>query len=362
MARKALVVLDERWNSALTDLGLKIARSLSCRVTVAALKGYPAFSRAAELGLETLPIEDPRRGLPLKAFLSFKRAVEAVKPQVVVTIRGDEMLFAALLKKRYGYNLFRVHGHAKGIRNTLLNRFIHKRFVNGVVVSSRRLLNDVVAPLEKLLIPGIVDTSLFSFSQEARHRWRRRLGVPAELPLIGVVARFDPVKGHDLLFKALHAVKNQRWKLVVVGREEGVSLRQLKELAASLGILERIAFFTDRVADLPGLLSACDIGVVPSKGSEVVLRAPLEFMACRTCLVATAVGALPEVIAPPWGRLVKPSADGIALGLSSLLKLGAERLLELGKAAQEVAREKYSFEALSPRIDRFICSGVRNGQ
>ncbi len=353
---KALVVLDERWNSALTDLGLKVARALSekCTVSVAAIPGFPAYRIAKELGFNVLPIEDPRKGLPFKAFFSFKSVVETFRPHVVFTIRGDEMLFGALLKNRHGYRLFRLHGQAKGVRNTFLNRELHRRFIDGVIVSSRRLVNEVISPLPKIFIPGMVDTETFRFSEEGRKKFREKLNA-GNRKLIGVVGRLDPVKGHRLFLKALSILKRDDFLAVIVGEEKNENLEDLKNLAKALGVSEKVVFIPERISPILGFMSACDLAVVPSIGSEVIVRAPLEFMACRTPVVSTNVGALPEVILPPYGTTVPPDEHSLSEAIDKFLSSDLEKL---GKIAQEVADEKFSFKALSPAIRRFICGRV----
>lgn len=350
---RALVVLDERWNSALTDLGIKVARALSeaCSVSVAAIPGFPAYRAAEEIGFNVLPIEDPRRGLPFKAFFSFKRAVESVRPKVVFTIRGDEMLFGALLKKRYGYRLFRLHGQAKGVRESFLNRELHRRFVDGVIVSSVKLLNSVISSLPKIIIPGMVDTEVFKYSEEGRRAFREKLKV-GKRKLIGVVGRLDPVKGHRVFIRALSKLKRNDYLAVVVGEEKNEKLSELKELAVKLGVSEKIVFIPERLSSISHFMSACDLAVVPSVGSEVIARAPLEFMACRTAVVSTNVGALPEIVLPPYGITVPPNEDALSRAVDEFL---SKDLKKLGKISQEVADEKFSFKALSPVVRGFIC-------
>ena len=353
---RVLVVLDERWNSALTDLGMKAARALSerCSVSVAAIPGFPAYRMAEKLGFNVFPIEDPRRGLPFKAFFSFKRAVESFKPDVLFTIRGDEMLFGALLKKRYGYRLFRLHGQSKGVRGSFLNRELHRRFVDGVIVSSVKLLNSVISSLPKIFIPGMVDTEFFKYSEEGRRAFREKFKV-GNRKLIGVVGRLDPVKGHRLFLRALAKLNREDYLAVVVGEEKNEKVSELKRLAEELKISQKVIFVPQRLNPISHFMSACDLAVVPSVGSEVIVRAPLEFMACRTAVVSTNVGALPEVLLPPYGTTVSPDEGSLSRAIDDFL---SKDLRKLGKIAQEVADEKFSFKALSPVVRDFICGRV----
>jgi len=351
---RALVVLDERWNSALTDLGIKVGLSLTCEVAFAVLKGKPAHERLKGKGYPLYFIEDPRKGLPFKAFFSLKRALTHFNPHAVITIRGDELLFAALLKNSLNYSLYRIHGSQRGVKDSFLNRLLHKKFVDGVIVSSRRLINPVVEGLRKLIVPGLVDSEEFYPDGEGAEEFRRRLGVGRK-KLIGVVGRLDPVKGHDLFLRALSLLKRDDWVAVVAGEEKNAKLSELRSLARDLGISERVTFILERLKRVRALMSACDLGVVPSKGSEVILRAPLEFMACGTPVVSTGVGALPEVVKPPYGLSVPPAPESLASAIDSFLD---KDLKKLGQVAREVAVENYSLKANAPLIDSFICRRV----
>jgi len=360
---KTLVILDEPWDSALTDLGLKLSLSLReyrHHVIIAAIPNKYAFNQAKKLSFEVFSIKNPRKTNPLTAFFSIKKVINTTKPEIVITIRGDVMLFCSILKTSYNYSLYRIHGQAKGVRVSFLNKWLHENFLDGVILTSRKFLNEVVYGLRRLIVPGMVDAEKFNFSLDRRERWRAHFGVSPTEPLIGMVARFDPVKGHGLLFKALARLKSRKWKLAVVGREENVSLSQLRSQVKTLGLESRVFFIAKKLEDLPGFMSACDLAVAPSLGSEVVVRAPLEFMACQTCVVATEVGALPEVVSPPFGRVVPPKEKELALAINSFLKRGVPTLRKLGRFAREVTVERYSVKALTPVINDFFSYELRN--
>ena len=349
---RKLFVLDERWDSALTDLGIKMATVSEGEVACAVLKGAPAEKKVKKAGLKCFYIEDPRKGLPFKPFFSLKGVIEEFRPDVVVTIRGDELLFSSLLKKKFGFKLYRIHGEAKGIRNTVLNRYVHKKYVDGVVLSSRRLVNDVIVELPKVFVRGAVDTEKFKFSEEGRRRVREELGINDSI-LLGIVGRLDPVKGHDLFIRALSILvkKGLNVKGLIVGEEKNVKLSDLGSLARNLGVDRNIIFITERREDIVDLMSAIDVGVVPSKGSEMIARTLLEFMACGRPVVATEVGVLPEIVKENFGRVVKAEERALCRGIEAILN---RNLRELGKAAREEAVENYSLRRLADVVNSFF--------
>lgn len=346
---RKLFILDERWNSALTDLGIKMASVSRGEVACAVLEGFPAEKMVRERGLRYFYIADPRKGLPFKPFFSLKRVLEMFKPDVVVTIRGDELLFSSILKNRYGFKLYRLHGEAKGIRNTFMNRYIHREKVDGVIVSTAKNLNGVVLNVPNFILHGAVDTQRFRFSKEGREKIRKELGIGDSL-LLGVVGRLDPVKGHDLFIKALSLLNKNglNVKGLIVGEEKNVKVDKLKSLAKRLGIVDSIIFITKRRKDIVDIMSAFDVGIVPSKGSEVIARTLLELMACGKPVVVTNVGVLPEVVKENFGTVVKPKDEDLYIGVKTVLNRNLEAL---GKAAREEAVENYSLNRLSTLVN-----------
>ncbi|MEO2069394.1 MAG: glycosyltransferase [Desulfurobacteriaceae bacterium] len=353
---KTLVVLDERWHSALTDLGIKVAKILKGSVACAVLKGYPAEKEVKSLGLSFFYIEDPRKSLPFKPFFSLKRVLEEFNPDIVITIRGDELLFASLLKKKLGFKLFRIHGEAKGIRDTVLNRFLHEKFVDGVILSSKQLLNNVVINIPKVFVHGAVDTEKFRFSKSGRERIRKELKVESSI-LLGIVGRLDPVKGHALFLKSLSILlkKGLDVKGLVVGEEKNIKLSELKGLAESLKISDKVIFIPEKRKDIVDIMSAVDIGVVSSIGSEMIARVPLEFMACGRPIIVTNVGVLPEIVKKEFGEVVDLNENLLSKGIERII---LKDLRKLGNLARKEAVSKYSMEKLSEVINSFIRNEV----
>lgn len=65
-------------------------------------------------------------------------------------------------------------------------------------------------PRQWLVIPNGFDTQEFVPDPAARREVREDLGLPAEALLIGMVARFDPLKDHETLLQAA-GLPGRRW-------------------------------------------------------------------------------------------------------------------------------------------------------
>ncbi|MEU5563918.1 D-inositol-3-phosphate glycosyltransferase [Micromonospora musae] len=130
---------------------------------------------------------------------------------------------------------------------------------------------------------------------------RRRLGLPTRGYLVAFVGRIQPLKAPDVLVRAAAALRErdpalaEQMTVVICGGPSGSGLDRpaaLMELAASLGVADRIHFLPPQTGDdLPTLYRAADLVAVPSHNESFGLVA-LEAQACGTPVLAAAVGGL----------------------------------------------------------------------
>jgi glycosyltransferase involved in cell wall biosynthesis len=179
---------------------------------------------------------------------------------------------------------------------------------------------------------------------------RQELGLPAEVRLIGLVGRLDHwAKGHKELFEAMASLKERypvQALIVGGGRREA----EMRELAAGLNLAAQAHFLGQR-RDVPDLLQAMDIFVLPSY-SEGVSLALLEAMAAGLPVIATAVGGTPEVVTDGVTGLLIPPRDPEALtGALERLLADPAWARALGNKAREYVREHFSLERLGREIN-----------
>jgi glycosyltransferase involved in cell wall biosynthesis len=179
-----------------------------------------------------------------------------------------------------------------------------------------------VNPSRVVTVLNGIDTSRFS-PGERSGVLRGPLGIGPDVPLIGCVARLDPVKNHALLLEAMaHLVRQvPDIHLALVG--DGPLRDMLQGQVRALGLDGRV-LLAGTLADAAPAYRDLDIFVLPSV-SEGTSISVLEAMASGTPVVATRVGGTPWLLGDgACGELV-PSGDSEALAGAVTRLLGDEK-------------------------------------
>jgi len=207
-----------------------------------------------------------------------------------------------------------------------------------------------VPPQRITVVPCGVDTDVFRPLDKAGVR--RRLGLPAKEPVVLFVGRIEPLKGIDVLLRAVSHLDGRFRVLVIGGDGKDIARKsELAVLASELRVADRITFL-DAVPhdDLPLYYNAADICVVPSYYESFGLVA-VEAMACGVPVVASRVGGLKETVRDgqtgylvPW-LCPEPFAERLELLLNN------EPLRRsLGREARAAA-ERYHWSEVAARVE-----------
>jgi glycosyltransferase involved in cell wall biosynthesis len=169
---------------------------------------------------------------------------------------------------------------------------------------------------------------------------RAELQTPPAATVIIQVSRMEAWKGQAMHLEALGLLKDlPGWVCWQVGGAqkpgEEKYLEELKELANSLGIEERVRFLEQR-SDVGKLLAAADIFCQPNTGPEPFGLAFIEALHARLPVVTTAIGGACEIVDESCGVLVPPG-DAHALS-AALRRLIQERALRINLGIAGPAR------------------------
>jgi glycosyltransferase involved in cell wall biosynthesis len=174
--------------------------------------------------------------------------------------------------------------------------------------------------------------------------------IPIGAPIVGVVARLEPEKGHPTLIEAwpavLAAVPNAH--LLIVG--EGSTGEALAAQVAGLGI-ESSVTFTGRRDDVPAVTAALDVAVLPSYREAQGLSI-LEAMALYRPVVASAVGGIPEMIEDGRTGLLVPPRDAAALSESIVRLLTDHPYADtLARAGRDLVHDRFCVELMVRAVE-----------
>jgi glycosyltransferase involved in cell wall biosynthesis len=170
----------------------------------------------------------------------------------------------------------------------------------------------------------------------------------------------SPLKGVDVLLRAVAKVATERdIHLIVVSRlqKDGPTSKLVRELA--LG--DRVKFVSGIPdEELGELMAGAEIAVVPSRYEGFSLPA-VEHMASGTPLVASAAGALPEVVGDA-AVLVKPGdVEELAVTLRRLHDSPEERA-RIGAAGYQRVLERYTWRAVAIATTRHYRAAIRQAR
>ncbi len=204
-----------------------------------------------------------------------------------------------------------------------------------VAVSTSRAAVEVLSGFESLTervfyLPNGVDLTRFSPAVSGGET-RQRHGIASEAVVFGAVGRIDRLKGLDLLVSAFALVAEgaERARLLIVGEAKGKSSsfkNELLNMVEELRLSERVIFAGHQNDPAP-FLAAMDILVMPSR-TEGFGRSAVEAMAMAKPVIASDVGALPEIVSDGLTGYVFPDGDAHAL---------ADRMKELAASEQKRA-------------------------
>lgn len=179
---------------------------------------------------------------------------------------------------------------------------------------------------------------------------RARLGYGPDVPLVGIVARLHPVKGHQYFLEAARLVLEQCPGAHFVIAGEGPQRQFLEDMAGRLGLADRVAF-TGFVADVRALMADLNLLVISSLWEGFGLTA-VEAMALGVPVVSTEAGGLPEVVLHGETGLLVPPANSAALAKSIIWMLEhPEAAAEMVKKARQAVCEKFTAQVMARRTE-----------
>lgn len=270
--------------------------------------------------------------------------------------------------------LARVPAVAWNIRCSRLDER-YRRGVNGAVVRALALLSrfpDLVLfnshagliehqaigyrPRHHEIMLNGFDTEVFRPRSGARAALLQELALPADRQIVGLVARYDPLKDHATFLRAASLLARQEpdvhFAMIGEGVEPGNA--PLMRLVAELGLTGRVHMMGPR-DDIAGLTAGFDLAVCSSSG-EGFPNVVAEAMACGIPCASTDIGDAARLVSDT-GRVVLPEDEhALAAALADLVRLGPDGRQALGARARERIIAHYSLATTASHYQEIYAS------
>jgi glycosyltransferase involved in cell wall biosynthesis len=339
------------------------ARAPSHDALVVSLTGDgPIGERIRALGLRT-ELVGMRRGIPdPRGIAAVARLLRRYRPDVVQTWIYHSDLIGGLAAQISGrppvvWNIRNAELPASSNKVTtratlkacaLLSKWLPRR----IVTCSQRARDVHVAAgydAERMVvIPNGFDLASFSPpTQEQRNAVRHEIGIPADALVVGMVARYDPMKDFQNFARAAGFLTRAEPRAHFVLCGDGIT-EENRELLAWLrdaGVLDRTKLLGRR-GDVNRILRALDLFTLSSV-SEGFPNALGEAMAAAVACVTTDVGDC-KMILGDAGRVVPPrDPDALFKAWHDVIALGPTQRAELGTAGRRRVASSYSIDGVA---------------
>jgi len=241
--------------------------------------------------------------------------------------------------RREGVDVIQTHGYKENICGLYLRRasgkpwltFVHGTTDENLKVRLYHALDRFVAARADRIVPVSHELMRRRVPTALRHKVRvvenaivprpRTVGAEAVAqwraqhtltqPVVACVGRLSPEKGQDVLLRAAARLREMgvRFQLSLVG--DGPWRAELEALAARLK-LDAYVRFVGQQKDMDLVYAATDVLVLPSR-KEGMPNVVLEGMLAGLPLVATQVGAVPDMLTAGENGVLVPVGDDAAL-------------------------------------------------
>jgi glycosyltransferase involved in cell wall biosynthesis len=201
-----------------------------------------------------------------------------------------------------------------------------------------------------VIINNGYDLAMYHSDASARSKFRSDHNLPPNAKLVGLFARYHPMKDHSTYIQAasyIHQKIPEAYFILAGNGIDGCNTQLTNEIHKA-GINNNTLLLGLR-KDMPYLLAALDIYVSASSRGEAFPLVIGEAMACGVPCVATDVGDTAKLIGNT-GRIVPPmQPEVLAAACLDILNLPYDRWTELGNAARGRIEAEYNILAISEK-------------
>lgn len=198
-------------------------------------------------------------------------------------------------------------------------------------------------PKKWAYLPNGFDTGEWQPDPAAKGRLCKELGLDPSTAIVGMVARQDPAKDHDTLFKAIYRVlqDGHNVRLVLIGQDtDKIAIPDnVKNHVSALGLRR----------DVSTLVPAFDISVLSSTFGEGFPNVIGEAMACGVPAIGNDVGDVADVIGDTGLTVPLQDPASLASAIARLLGEPHEARMKRQIAARKRIIDNYGLDTMNDR-------------
>ncbi len=324
------------------------------RTGLLACAGGEILARARAAGVPAWEVPF-RHALDLRSAACAARVLREQRADVLVTHSSKDSWVGALAGRLAGVPLVRMRHLAVPVRRNPISRLVYTRLCRRIVTTGEGgrelLIREIgVRPDRIVAVPTGVDLEIFDPLRADGGPVRRALGIPAGAPAVGMVAVLRSKKGHRYFVEAAREVVRAlpAARFLVVG--EGPMRPTVERWIAEAGLAGAV-FLLGHREDIPEVMAALDVMVLPSRRAEGVPQVLTQALAMERAVVTTDVVGVTEMVEDGITGLVVPPEDAPALAKAviSLLE-DPERARAMGRAGRRRVVAGFSLEGMLDRM------------
>jgi len=193
-----------------------------------------------------------------------------------------------------------------------------------------------------------------------RDKVRVMLGLAPDDFVICCLGRLVQMKGHRYLIEALSEVRKRqvRCKCLIIG--DGPEKQKIEQQVKAMGLDDAVKLLGAR-RDIPELLSAVDLAVVPSILKEGLPLVLVEASVMSLPLVATDIGGSPEIVKDGLNGFIVEPKDAQALAEKIIYLIEHPGVCrEMGQQARGIWQAKFKKTDMLGKIEKIYSSALNN--
>jgi glycosyltransferase involved in cell wall biosynthesis len=217
-------------------------------------------------------------------------------------------------------------------------------------------------PSKRVLIPNGTDCDVFQPDGLVRREVRAELGISEDTILVGLVARYHPLKDHAGFLKAafLVSMAHPEVRFLLIGKGLTPNQPEFATLISELNLNGRVLFLGER-SDIPRLTASLDVACSSSWG-EGFSNAIGEAMACGVPCVVTDVGDSAYLVGDTGVIVPSRNPKALAHAMGQLIDAGSAKRKELGMAARRRIESEFSLPTIVRRYADLYRSHIGAGE